>query len=205
MEIKNQELENQLADKNKELKKLSFEVSQYERDKEKIKQDVENEFYQMNVLDVMNKATEPKDIWYACSEGRKRPKCNLCDDDRKLTHTFKNGVVAKVSCKCSYSDYSYRPETCEIYSWEYHKTKGKESRWNNSRNFYVSENRENSNKDSDAYDHYARFRIVEIYDNAEDAIKNKSNENRYNGTRFGFTDKKECQKYCDFLNKEKTT
>ena len=203
LEIKNQELENQLADKNKEFKKLSFEVSQYERDKEKIKQDVENEFYQMNVLDVMNKATEPKDVWYASLEYVKSPKCNLCDDERYLSYTFENGTTIKGKCNCDKSIRTYKPELCETYQWEYHKTKGNEPRWDDKRKFYVDQSTSPSDKDQAAYDSYTRFKIIKVFDTAQEAINNEPNRKGYAGDRFGFTSKEECQKYCDIMNKEK--
>lgn len=184
------------------LRNLERDTSDYERDKEKLKQQVEKEFYQMNVLDVMKKATERQDIWYASLEYVKSPKCNLCDDDRYLSYTFENGTTIKGKCNCDKSVGTYKPELCETYQWEYHKTKGKESRWDDKRKFYVDQSTSPSDKDKAAYDSYTRFKIIKVYDTAQEAIDNESNRKGYFGDRFGFISKDECQKYCDMINKE---
>ena len=96
----------------------------------------------------------------------------------------------------------YFHELCETYQWEYHKTKGKESRWDDKRKFYVDQSTSPSDKDKAAYDSYTRFKIIKVYDTAQEAIDNESNREGYFGDRFGFISKDECQKYCDMINKE---
>lgn len=203
----------ELKDKNEQLtekvKKLEFEnyslkseADKYIRDKNKLKQEVEDEFYQMNVIDVMNKVCKPQDVWYPCRTSKLAPKCEYCDDDRCLTHTFENGTVAKVKCNCNTNIYTYQSELCQSYEWSYHKTKGREKYLGEKRKFYVSNSRNPSEKDCDAYDSYCKFKIINVYDNAQEVINNKENCKAYGGERFGFTSKEECQKYCDMLNKE---
>lgn len=181
-----------------EMKKAKQEYESKKRDYEyKIKDAMENakkEYFNTNIKDVVESVTEKQILYYARQGSKYVPKCNLCDDDRKLTATFANGKTTSMSCQCNRTDDIYRPEKAEIVTLTIGRYKKKS--YDRYSSIYARYKPSYHGADDSDYD-YKEFSICFIADIFSDEVKTA--KFRY-GERVGFTSLVECQKYCDWLN-----
>ena len=54
-----------------------------------------------------------KDLWLLYSHYENKPKCNACDENRKIAVTLPDGSTTKVSCSCASSKITYGIEKSE--------------------------------------------------------------------------------------------
>lgn len=194
-----------LESRNKELEKKVYEVSQKERDLEykaiNLRQEVEKEFYSKAIDELFESRIENVDVWFACHTPHDRPKCNHCDDNRQLTHTFHNGQSVSTQCDCAKRDYWYDPSMATLKTLKYCV---KPSRYTSERKYYMSDCRSYKPSDCRNYDNYsfAEFNILHIIDHFDDGAIELYSSAQYM-EKVGFKTKEECQKFCDWLNKKK--
>lgn len=192
-----------LESRNKELEKKSYEVSQKERDlrykEDNLRREVEKEFYKTAIEDILKDVVEESTIWFADSKPHDRPKCNLCDENRKWVHVWPNGEEVQRQCDCAILDYWYEPQE-SMLTWL--KYKIRDSSYPSER-YYRLEKSHNVVR-SNRYDEYSYsdFRIQFVYDQFCDDVLAQREKLGY-GAKIGFKSKDECQKYCDWLNERK--
>ena len=191
---------------NNEFKKKISEIEQKERDlkykAENLEREVKEEFYKKHIQDVIEEWLEKAEVWYAEDIPYDKPKCNLCDENREWSYTFPDGYVAKRMCTCNYKNYVYEPRLSEAPSAKFHKTYVKESRWGHEVRAYLRKSYQPNRDFAEAYDCYGEFYIDKVFDQFDEDTKEYHKNKRY-GERLAFKDKNECQKYCDWLNKQR--
>ena len=195
----------ELRIKNEEYKKRESEINNKERDlkykEDNLKREVEKEFYQSNIGDVLKDYIDKAAVWFADYKGFRQDKCSLCNDNRKLVASFPNGKTTKTNCDCSNLVHRFVPETSELSLIKFSK---KDGQYQSDRKFYISKTYIPS-KDSRYRDdyNYNEFRLCHIVNEFNDDVKKLHEDKEYN-TKIGFTSKEECQKYCDWLSRDKT-
>lgn len=193
-----------LEERNKELEKKACEVAQKERDlqyrAENLRKEVENEFYNKAIDELFKGRIENVDVWFANSTPHKRQKCNNCDENRKLTHTFSNGKTVSTQCDCAKIDYWYEPSMATLKTLKYCV---KPSEYLSERKYYINNYKAYKPSDYSYCDNYnyAEFNIFHVVDQFDDNTIKLHNEAEYT-EKIGFKTKEECQKYCEWLNEK---
>lgn len=172
---------------------LQYEVDNYKRQ-------VENEFYKKTMDEVVDKILEDSEVWYAESVPHKKPKCNLCNEERKLVATYPNGDIAEKDCECSKQVYTYEPVISVNKEFKFHKAY--KPRYKDEKKVYFNRNHAPNKDYVEAYDYYSEFRIEKIYNEFNDEVIEYHKNKRY-GEKIAFRNKEACQKYCDWLNSRK--
>ena len=201
------EIEN-IKEENERLKQEKDKYKQRERDilnkendlkykEENLKREVTNEFYQSNIGDTLKQYIEECEVWFADIERYQNEKCNLCNEERKLVAKFPNGEITKTACACAKMLSKYVPAISVTTMIKFSK---RDSRYSSERKFYFSRSYSPS-KDRNSYDYdYQEFKIYNVVDEFDESII-ELHKNKSYGERLGFKSKEECQKYCDWLNR----
>lgn len=188
--------------KNEEYKKRENEISRKEIDlkykEDNLKREVEHEFYQTNIENLLTQYIEESEVWFAVKTGFPKEKCPLCNAERKLIAEFPNGEMTIKDCECSKNDYKYIPEMATLNMITFTR---KNSRYQSDRKYYLSRTYSPNNRnDYDDYE-YREFGIQYVVKEFnEDTINLRSGLNY--GKKIGFTSKEQCQLYCDWINSE---
>lgn len=192
-----------LEKRNKELEDKAWEVSQKERDlaykAQNLRREVEREFYKTAIDDLFKDVLEKSQLWFADNKPHEKPKCDKCNADRKWVLTWPDGTTTSKQCACAQPDYWHEPEETWIDVLKY---KIKDSNYQSDRYYRLDKSYQStgSNRWSDYSS--ADFGIQFVYDKFCDDVIEKREQLSY-GKRIGFTSKGECQKYCDWLNKQR--
>ena len=68
----------------------------------------------------MNKTNLPERFYICELRPVQKPKCGLCDKDRRLVATFPDGEIVTKACKCNEPKYIYQPELYKYFKTYYH-------------------------------------------------------------------------------------
>jgi len=196
---------NELRIKFNEYKNKESELNSKERNlkykEDNLKREVEREFYASNIGDTLKDYIDNSEVWFADSKGFSQDKCSLCNDKRKLVANFSNGKTTEISCDCSKIISKYVPEISELSTIKFSK---RDSQYQSEREFYLWKTFVPSGKSSYYDNHsYNDFKLCQIVDEFNDTTKELDKDRKYD-TKIGFKTKAECQKYCDWLNRDKT-
>ena len=128
--------------------------------------------------------------WKAGSSWEYGEKCNKCDENRKIHFTSPQGKEYTEDCQCAKRYYRYFPKETTLSKIYGRK---KNFRWDDKgeTDFY---NRYYTVTDDDDYDRYEL--ADEIYTSSDIDYK------KVNSYRAVFLNEEDCQKYCDWRNKE---
>ncbi len=128
--------------------------------------------------------------WYPASTYEQMPKCDKCDDKRRLYYTTPRGEKRYEDCVCATRFYTYHPEQIECY--EFHQSK---STWGGQ---YPTPGMYFSRKSDKDYDEYNETHNV--YRGGDSEAEFEKAE------KYGivFLDESLCSKYCDWLNAKET-
>jgi len=108
-----------------------------------------------------------------------------------------NGEITKTACACVKILSKYVPAISATTMIKFSK---RDSRYSSERKFYFSRNYSPvNNRNSYDYD-YQEFKIYHVVDEFNESII-ELHKNKSYGERLGFKSKEECQKYCDWLNR----
>ncbi|NLB89989.1 MAG: hypothetical protein GX786_02045, partial [Clostridiales bacterium] len=101
-----------------EMNKTTQENRKLERElkwkMENYAQEYEKEFEKKNIEDVMQEFFSNETVWFGESLYKRLPKCELCNEERILEHTFPNGQKATVPCDCNDGYFKYEPVEAKI-------------------------------------------------------------------------------------------
>lgn len=187
----------------KEYNDKKMELARRERDiqykEDNLKRDVEREFYSKTMDEVFEHLLEDSEVWYAEHVPHEKPKCDLCNEERKMIATYPNGEVVKKQCDCARPTYVYEPVISVNKQIIFHKAY--KPRYSDDKKCYFTKNHSPNKDYAEAYDYYGEFRIENIYDEFNDDVKEYHESKRY-GEKVAFRNKEACQKYCDWLNKK---
>jgi len=195
----------ELRIKNDEYKKRESEINNKERDlkykADNLKREVEREFYESNIGETLKDYIEKAEVWFGDNKGFRQDKCSLCNDSRKLVANFPNGKTTETNCDCSNLLHKFVPEVSELSMIKFNK---RDSRYQSERKFYVSKtyipSKESSYRDDYSYNEFKLYQIVDEFNEDSKGL----HETKEYDTKIGFKTKAECQKYCDWLNRDKT-
>ena len=85
----------ELGQKVKEYNDKNLNLSCRERDLQykidNYKREVEKDFYNKTMEEVFEKLLEDSEVWYAERVPHEKPKCNLCNEERKLIAVYHSG------------------------------------------------------------------------------------------------------------------
>ena len=191
-----------LEKRNKELEDKAREVSRKESDLEyksrNLRREVEREFYKTAIDDLFKDVLEKSQIWFADNKPHEKPKCDKCDENRNWVLTWPDGTTTSKKCTCSQPDYWYEPQETWI---DYIRYTVKDSNYQSERYYRLDKSYQYTG-DSRWNDYsYGDFGIQFVYDKFCDDVIEKHEQLRYE-KKIGFKSKKECQRYCDWLNKK---
>lgn len=193
----------ELRQKVKEYNDKNLNLSCRERDlqykMDNYKREVEKDFYNKTMEEVFEKLLEDSEVWYAEHVPHEKPKCNLCNEERKLVAVYPNGETVTKKCECSRPTYIYEPVISLNKEIKFHKAY--KPRYSDKKKIYFTKNHRPNKDYADAYDYYSEFRIENIFDDFNDDVILYHNGKSY-GEKIAFRSKEACQKYCDWLNKE---
>lgn len=190
-----------LEKRNKELEDKAREVSRKESDlkykAQNLRREVEREFYKTAIDDLFKDVLEKSQLWFANNKPHEKPKCDKCDENRNWVLIWPNGNKVTKKCDCANPDYWYEPEEAWISTLRY---KIKDSKYPSERYYQLNKTYDRIEGKYDDCS-YAEFEIQFVYDKFCDDVIEKRKQLGY-GKKIGFKSKEECQKYCDWLNKE---
>lgn len=108
-ELERLRLENkELRDKQRNLSELEAAADRAKRDAEYMAGQAKAEAIKMRFEEILKSLATP--MYYALVSYKKRPKCNNCNEDRRLTFTSPDGqeTVGYCQCNSSYATWSVR-------------------------------------------------------------------------------------------------
>lgn len=115
----------ELRQKVKEYNDKNWDLSRRENDLQykidNYKREVENDFYNKTMEEVFEKLLEDSEVWYAEHVPHEKPKCNLCNEERKLVAIYPNGETVTKECDCSRPIYIYEPVISLNKEIKFHK------------------------------------------------------------------------------------
>lgn len=131
-------------------------------------------------------------LYYPIWERVYKPKCDKCDDNRYVHFKSPSGKDCQEYCSCAESFNKYKPEP-------YYCTEFRVNRCSSATKFPMMmwfKKYRDSNSDYDGYTYESSDLCTFIYNGEDFAIVESRKEIPY------FRDEKQCQEYCDYLNKK---
>lgn len=178
----------QLEKENEELQEVKKNLDQIKRDYASKERQLERDRAEMSRKIKYERLSElMKDfeviLYQARSNYVRQPKCDRCDDNRKIAFKTPLGKDAKEDCPCNIGNYAYYPKESICSSFE--NRNGKIAAW------YKSVSR-----DGDGFELESSQFLETMY---EEGMEFEG----LNDYRLFFNSKEECQKYCDWLTEQK--
>ena len=182
IKIENEELK-------EEYKKLSdkqHQVAIKERELLEKERILERQFYSKKFSELLKPFTDNYSGYYADDTYKKVKKCEKCDSDRKIIYTSPYGDKIKKDCLCNrkYNIYEPKHTVIEVLSlWK-----------NNYDNKFGITPKYESKSDDYKWSKLEFTHFIDVFDETiADNIKKHDTL---------FKSKEECQKYCDWLNRD---
>ncbi|MBU5672690.1 hypothetical protein [Paenibacillus brevis] len=143
------------------------------------KRDLENRLKRMRLTELLGENLLIG--WFPSSQDNKKPKCDKCDEHRRIHYKTPSGRSEHEMCECSKSVRSYKPEEIECYK------------------FYQSKN--SWGGDYPTVSLYYQRKVEQEYDSFEARREPFGGEPFEKVSRWNvvFNSQVECQKYCDWL------
>lgn len=193
----NEELRKTVKEYNDMKNKLSSKERELQYKEDNLRREVEKDFYNKTIEEVFAEALEDSEVWYVEWVPHERPKCNLCNEERKLVATYPDGTTVSKDCNCASPIYSYEPLLSINKEIKFHKAY--KPRYSDDKKMYLRKFYRPDKSFVEACDHYGDFIIENIFDDFTDDVKICHKAKSY-GERIAFRNKEACQKYCDWLN-----
>lgn len=188
-----------LRRENEELKKYNYTLLKREvdigaksRQLDEKEKDLERSFYRKKFNEFLQPFLDNIEVYFASHEPHEQPKCEFCNDERKLIFTASNGDVKMEWCKCAHKKYWREPKKATLQAIEFYKRD-----WNGKEFIATAQFEPTFPHDDDKYlSVNVRMIVEQLSDETLQMIE--SLEYRRNVV---FTSQEECQKYCELLNK----
>lgn len=174
--------------KENELRNRELEIERRE------KQDI-NELYSEKWSETLKPLIDNFTAWRVGYKSVQKPKCDKCDENRKITYTSPHGDTMQKICECDKRYFKYFPD----------KTIIEEIRLTKDRDSYSNENFKIIPKyDSKDYDDMFSNLEFERYMDKFDLnfISEEGLSNYQLGQKVVWTNEKACQDCCDYLNEK---
>ena len=182
-------------DEIKELREENDRLQYISEHEEKIKREHKQAIYQMEVdkkdfekrLSKMRLAELLNDNmlsgWHPALKYLKKPKCNRCDEKRRIYYTTPSGRQDYEMCECSNTSRIYMSEEIKCYKI-YQSKKSYRGEYPDILLYFSR----GEDKDGDSFEKYRTFYKDEPFESID-------------RNTVIFSDKEDCLKYCTWLNK----
>lgn len=175
-----------LTDKQQgQLTKYEQENRQREWTEERIRKEIERDYLNKKVIDIIRPFVESKELWAAIYQRVLGDKCDLCNENRELVHEFPNGVIAKAPCTCNKGEYLYCPEKVDVDAFRYKST-------NSNRLTYVKI----------YFADECKIESRRVYSEFGDEIIAEA-DTKPRWMEYIFDNEDACKQYCDWLNEKR--
>ncbi len=173
-----------LVEENINLKALVGETSKRERELESQKKTLESDIKRKRLQELFQDFEH--NLYKPNNSRKNKPKCNKCDDKRKLCFTSPSGKDMAENCECSNRDdfYTVSEYHCTEFILPERNYSGEELKG-------VTAWYKESDPDYDGYQSSMALRDMDIF---KEGLFEEETENTY------FRTKEDCQRYCDWLN-----
>ena len=125
-------------------------------------------------------------------ESSKLPKCDKCDEHRRIKYKSPLGRDAWEDCECSAKQRYVTPRMIELYEFRQDNNHDSILRW-----YRLSINR----REEESFDQYPLINVSDVYEKLEDISKEDIDKLHF--TNFYFTTEEECIKFCNIINEQK--
>lgn len=183
------------VDKMNKLEKENSELQEIKKNFEEIKRDYENKKLQavkdartMRLKELMQDVQ--KCYWKPETRPAYSPKCNKCNEDRKITFFSPSGKKLSEDCECKKHKYIYAP-MCEVV----YEIRLKNRNSNLVNVYFTSQKGDNDDDYFITTEYYGNKIIVEDYYDNFTSLSNEKLDNLY------FVSEQKCQEFCDWYNK----
>lgn len=167
---------NEYRSKEQELRNREYNIAQKESN-------LEREFIRSKFRDLIEQFLENEIIYVIDRVSKQTPKCDKCNEDRKIEYMSKYGDKVELKCECDKRETFYYPVMKELKSIEFAKGSGKF-------------------RATPGYSTCCEYNYFHI-DFKEPPIEEYDPELMIVTSSDYFSSKEVCQKYCDDLNREK--
>ncbi len=197
-EVLNNDIKQKIEFLEDENKRLTNELEKYieqvkdihnkERDLESKEINLERDIIRRKFSKLLEPIIEIKNYYRIGYRYVDRKKCNKCNTNREIVYTSEHGDKITKPCRCSEQKVEYFPDNITLQTISFYKN-GKEIKCTP-----IFES-----KDYD--DTYCKLEFKRFIDKYDGGISSLDDYTlRYNSV---WTNKEECQKYCNILNKKK--
>lgn len=131
--------------------------------------------------------------YMVASNNKKRPKCNKCNDQRRIEYVTPLGRHTYEVCDCEGYDHVYEVKEVEMIKFTIRKRGGWDHNENVVRYFAHARNIYDDQEDENNYE-----RVTWVYNN--ESFEELAKQSYYG---VAFLDKDKCQEYCDWRNEQK--
>jgi len=191
-----QEENAKLKKENEDLKEKTRNLDNRERNLEVRERDLESKsewtFYEKKFSEILKPLEEQLDMWFVEPISELIPKCNLCDNERKIDYISSTGKTIKGDCDCRKYQTVYIVSHRKVKHLDFYKSDSRDKK------FILTPKYDSRDYD----DTYFKLNIQQLIKTFE---INKVSEYKHYGNYGGFTGfatKEECKKYCDWLNSQ---
>ena len=181
-----------LKEQNKKLTEEAYAVKSKERQLEDKEKHLEYQFYKKKFNEFLQPFLDNIEVYDASHEPHEQEKCEYCNEERKLLFTASNGKTELKICDCAHRKYWWEPKKVSLHKIEFYKKTYDGYTFYGIAHFY-------NEKDGDRYFKVdLQMLLDEFTDETLELVKKLKYEHR-----IVFKSQEECQKYCDWKNKEK--
>lgn len=174
----------ELQDVKKNLEEIKQEYEEKKWELEREKQDCSFKAKRMRLSELMK---DFELVMYKVGKSyTEQPKCNKCDDSRRIKFNSPSGKDLYEKCECSEKDSLYTPEEYYCHEFRISRDNSKMLMWYRMRK-------------SEDYD-YCQYDSSTLAEKIYNETMNFEEIDRY----IFFKSKDECQKYCDWLNEKES-
>jgi hypothetical protein len=181
----------QLEKENEELQSVKANFEGIKRDFENKKRQLENEYQTLRSNVRRERLSElmqdfQVELYTVASQGKTQPKCDKCDENRRIPYTTPSGRETYEQCDCSSRIHVYEPIPIILNEFSIRNGEG--------RAFYRVENNSSRNE------------YLDYYENSISGEELITSEEQFESIGYEyrtlFKDKEIAQKYCDYKNKQ---
>lgn len=174
-----------------EIKSLKSELQKYKNKESELirrERDLNHEFLKRKWSELSDSLTMT--AWGIEHKSVLKPKCNCCDERRKIKFRDANDNEYEVNCKCNQSETILVPKEYKLFEMSIHKDHYKEL---SAECYYYDVL---SNHDDYVFVRSGNTPLEKLPENEEDLKK-------IDTWRLAFATKEVCQEYCDWKNSQK--
>lgn len=183
LKTENERLNNELEEYKEQVKSIHDRETTLESRAKNLERDI----IRRKFSEILKPIIEKEQVYRVAYRHIEKEKCDRCNDERMIVYTSQYGDVIEKPCECSGYTVEFFPDKIELEVVSFYKDGRK-----------ITCKPKFEGKDYD--DTYCKLEFERYLDKYDDKTKELSEYTlKYNCV---WTNKEECQKYCDYLNKK---